>query len=192
MTLRLFGTPKSHFTRIVRIVGHELDLPFEVVDIGNVGAAETFGGNPLMQVPALADGPRSIWGTSNICRYLVGLADVDPLHVCTQDWSAVNLAYVIQGVMSAEVQLILAERSGLEAKGPRFDKIRSTIERGLAFVDGEIEVTAQFSYVHACAISMWDHLLLYENAMPSDSDALNAVARGFGERPSVVATRPPR
>ncbi len=190
MTLRLFGTPRSHFTRIVRIVGLELGVPLESVDVGNVGRAEAFGGNPLMKVPALVDGAISIWGSANICRYLVQKAGRDPLRVCALDWAQTDLVYVIEGVMSAGVQLILAARAGLEPQGGPFDKVRATIVAGLGFIDQHLVAGSALDYTHVCAVAMWDHLLLYELASVEQGPAVDAIARRFAERPSIAGTRP--
>jgi len=62
------GTPRSHFTRIVRIVAHELGIACTMNDIGNVGETRAFGGHPLMEVPVLEDGDAQVFGTDHICR----------------------------------------------------------------------------------------------------------------------------
>jgi glutathione S-transferase len=186
----LYGTPRSHFTRIVRILCHELELEFRWCDVGNVGDTEAFGGNPLMQVPVLVDGERTVFGSHEICRYLVERQRADPLGVEAADWSARNLIGVIHGVMDADVRLVLAERCGMETTGAVFDKARETIRRGLAWIDERIDEQVGLAYPAVCAVAMWDHLLLYENADGAEAPRLDRLARRLGERESVARTRP--
>lgn len=186
----LHGTPRSHFTRVVRITAHELGLELEWVDVGNVATAEAFADNPLMQVPVLVDGDRTVWDSHDICRYLVEREDADPLGMESLDWSRRNLVSVIRGVMSAEVRLILAERSGMSTTGPMFDKARETIRRGLRWIDARIEGEVGLSYPAVCAVAMWDHLLLYDNAERGEAPRIDAVAMRLGAHDSVARTRP--
>lgn len=190
MRLQLHGTSRSHFTRIVRILCHELWLDVELVDAGNVGVSQAFGGNPLMQVPVLVDGERAIWETSNICRYLVERQGSDPLGVERLDWPRRNLVSVIHGVMSAEVRLVLAERCGMDASVGVFAKARETLRSGLAWIDERIEEEG-LTYPAVCAVAMWDHLLLFRNAERGAAPRLERIVERLGEHASVVNTRPP-
>ena len=191
MSLVLYGTPRSHFTRIVRILGHELGLEYQWIDVGNIGTAEAFGGNPLMAVPVLADGDRTIWNSHDICRYLVEREQADPLGVETLDWMGRRFLTVIHGVMNAEVRLILAERSGLETRGVVvFDKTRETIRQGLGWLDANVETYRGLTYPAVCVTAMWDHLLFYDNASRVDAPAICSVVDALQERKSVIDTRP--
>lgn len=190
MPLQLYGTPRSHFTRVVRVTCHELRLDFEWVDVGNVGVSETFGGSPLMQVPVLVDGDRTVWDSHNICRYLVERQGADPLGMESLDWAGRNLVSVIQGVMSAEVRIILAERCGMSSTGGVFDKVRETMRRGLAWIDERIEGHAGLTYPTMCAVVMWEHLLFYRNAEPGQAPRLERVVEQLGAHDSLVRTRP--
>ncbi len=190
MHIRLHGTPRSHFTRVVRILCHELGLEVEEVDIGNAGTSEAFGGNPLMQVPVLVDGERAVWSSHDICRYLVERQGADPLGIESLDWQRRNLVSVIHGVMSAEVRLILAERCGMDTTGGVFDKARETLRRGLAWIDERIEGEVGLTYPAVCAVAMWDHLLFYGNAERAEAPRLARVVERLGEHASVVNTRP--
>lgn len=191
MRPKLYGTPRSHFTRIVRIACHELGLDVEWIDVGNVGTAQPFGGNPLMQVPVLVDGERTVWDSHNICRYLVERQGADPLGIESLDWAGRNLVSVIHGVMSAEVRLILAERCGMDTTGGVFDKARETIRAGLGWIDERIEGEAGLTYPAVCTVAMWDHLLLYGNAARGDAPRIERVVERLGEHASVARTRPP-
>lgn len=194
MTVEIHGTLRSHFTRIVRILCLELGLEHRLHDVGNVAEAAPFGGNPLMTVPVLVDGDRTIWDTRDICRYLVETRGRDPLGVERLDWGARNLVAVIHGVMSAEVRLILAERCGMAVSGPVFDKSREAIRRGLAWLEEHVvddNHDDALTYPAVWAIAMWDHLLLYGNVERREAPRVDRWVARFGDRPSVASTRPP-
>lgn len=176
---------------MVRILCHELSLEFDFVDVGNVATVQTFGGNPLMQVPVLVDGERTVWDSPNICRYLVEREGSDPLGIESLDWADRNMIAVIHGVMSAEVRLILGERTGMDLSGGMFEKARETLRRGLAWIDERIEGQVELGYASVCAVSMWDHLLLFGNAERSEAPRLDRFAQRLGERSSIAQTRPP-
>jgi glutathione S-transferase len=55
VSLALFGTPLSHFTRKVRIVLHEFAIPFEFQPVESLLTEEAggYGFNPLMRIPTL-------------------------------------------------------------------------------------------------------------------------------------------
>lgn len=189
MSLTLYGTPRSHFTRIVRICCLELSLEVQWIDVGNVGDTHPFGGNPLMQVPVLVDGDRTVWDSHNICLYLVERQGADPLGVATLDWSDRNRVAVIHGVMSAEVRLILAARAGMSLTGIFFDKARQTIRDGLAWLETHLGEPTRLTYPAVCAVAMWDHLLLYRNATPEDAPRLDQLLRPLATHPSLAQTR---
>jgi glutathione S-transferase len=66
--MKLHGTPLSHFTRKIRILLDELDVPFEMVWAPGVLADGTaaFGDNPLMRVPTLVDGAVTVIDSEHI------------------------------------------------------------------------------------------------------------------------------
>ena len=192
MTLKLYGTPRSHFTRVVRMQCAELGLDHEWVDVGNVGDATPFGGNPLMRVPVLVDGELSLWEADAICRYLVEREGRDPLGVGKLSWADENLVGVVRGMMSAEVQLVLAARSGLEPVGRFFDKARRTIEQGMKWLETRLPVGDELSYPGVWMIAMWDHVQLYEllPTAPQLAPNTQAFVARFREHPSVAPSRP--
>jgi len=75
--MKLYFTPRSHFSRKVRILLHAWKLEVELIDVGNVGATSShaFGPNPLMKVPTLLDGGPSIFDSDHIAQYLYDLVE---------------------------------------------------------------------------------------------------------------------
>lgn len=192
MTPDLYGTPRSHFTRIVRILCLELDLEVREIDVGNVGGAELFAGNPLMAVPVLVDAQNTIFDSHDICRYLVQRQGRDPLGVDGLDWAGHNMITVIRGVMTAEVRLILAARCGMDTTVGVFVKAREVLRSGLAWIDARIEEPVGLTYAGVCTVAMWDHLVLYELAEPNDAPSIARLATRLDDFASVAQTKPVR
>ncbi|TDR20362.1 glutathione S-transferase family protein [Marinicella litoralis] len=165
--MKLYYTPKSHFARKNRILIDALSLEVELVDAGNVADStpEIFANNPLMKVPTLVDGHQVIYESDHIAAYLVRKFDpTDSYQVLTNDVNQLNLRAVMNGVMTAEVELIMAERSGINTQHlKRFDKLRATVTQGMNWLENQADLFPQQpSYAGFHLICLWDHLLLYQ------------------------------
>jgi glutathione S-transferase len=180
-SLQLLGTPLSHFTRKVRIVLAELGVEFEFVRAPGVLAPATasYGGNPLLRVPALVDGDVTLIDSDHIARYLV------------RDLTRLAL---VNGIMANEVVLILARRGGLtDIEGVAyFRKLTAAIDNALAQLDQDIDVDAPgLDYGDIATICMWQHIDHYQLRPDLDRHVRIAarVAR-FRDRASVASTTP--
>ena len=165
--MKLIYTPRSHFARKVRILLAALRLDVELIDAGNAADSDPalFGPNPLMKVPTLVDGERVVFESDHIAGYLARKHDpADRFDVLTVDADALNARAVMNGVMAAEAELILAERTGIDTHAHRrFDKMRQSIRHGLSWLDANHAVFPQEpSYLTFHMIAMWDHLAFYE------------------------------
>jgi glutathione S-transferase len=194
--LQLHGTPLSHFTRKVRILLAELGVDYEQVWVPGVLAATpaTFANNPLMRVPALVDGPITLFESDHIARYLVGKYDAsDWFGVRSDETDALNRLAVANGIMSNEVVLILAKRGGLDDIDGvvYFRKLLAAIEAGLAWLDTNIAMQAPMAYADIALVCMWQHVQHYK--LVSDVERFTRIAarvQQFADRPSIVATAP--
>lgn len=194
---QLYGTPLSHFTRKVRVLLAELDVPFEFVRTPGVlappGAA--YGHNPLARVPTLVDGQVTVIDSDNIARYLVAKFDpADRLAVRSERVDDLNRLAVINGLMGNEVVLILAERGGVENVDDivYFRKLRAAIDAGLTWLDDETQRTdAMLDYPDVASICLWDHLTHYGlGADPARYPRLAQRVALFRDRPSMALTAP--
>lgn len=194
---QLHGTPLSHFTRKIRILLHELDVPFDFVRTPDLLAAstETYGANPLMRVPSLVDGDAMLIESDHIARYLVERHDpADRFAVLAPRVPAMNRLAVLNGIMAHEVTLILARRGGLEdLEGVAyFRKLVRSISSGLAWLDRELDPDAPgFDYADIVTICMWDHITHYRLVPGLEGHArIAARCARFADRPSVALTTP--
>lgn len=195
--MKLYGTPLSHFTRKVRILLDQYGQAYDFVDVGNVGDSDTgrFGGNPLMSVPVLKDGDVTLIESDDIARYLVDKLDPqDRFRVLTNDAKHLTARAVLNGIMAAEVRLILAERSGLQTAGaPYFDKARSVIQTGLDWLDSKADLfdPDDPGYLDFHLVSAWDHLAYYETA-DLNQTRLTEIAGAVSAHEQIAATAPDR
>lgn len=197
MTLQLHGTPLSHFTRKIRILLHELGVPFDFVRTPNLleSSADAYGANPLMRIPTLVDAGTMLIESDHIARYLVEKHDpVDRFSVRVPGVAAMNRLAVLNGIMAHEVTLILARRGGLEElEGiAYFRKLLRSISSGLAWLDREIDPAADgFDYVDIATICMWDHVSHYQLVPRLDGyPRIAARATRFADRDAVARTAP--
>ena len=165
--MKLYYTPKSHYARKVRTLIDALDLPVKLVDLKDVTgqSAQLFADNPMMKVPTLTDGEVTVFESDHIAQYLVKRFDTgDRFQVLTTDPQQLNFRAVMNGVMAAEVEVILAERTGLDTQGvKRFDKHREVVNQGMAWLESNAGLLAeQPTYNGFHLVSLWEHLVLYE------------------------------
>src|SRR5450432_2560908 len=155
--LKLYGTPLSHFTRKLRILLAELDVPFEFERVpGVLGTSPSaYGNNPLMRVPTLVHGAHTLIESDHIARYLVGLYDPDDrFSVRSEHVRDLNPLAVANGIMDNEVVLILAKRGGgiddLDAVS-YFRKLTTSNHSGLAWLDANVDDDPSLDYADIAA-----------------------------------------
>lgn len=195
--LTLLGTPLSHFTRKVRILLHELAIPFDFELVRNLLEADAarYGQNPLMRVPTLIAGDLWLIESDHIARHIVSTrAPHDPLNVLTPTTAELNQLAVMNGIMAHEVTIILAARGGLTdvMSHTYFQKLAQAITSGLSWLDQELDSEREsFHYVDVVTICMWEHLNHYEivPGLQGFQRIAERVAR-FSTRDSVARTTP--
>jgi len=137
----LYLTPLSHFSRKCRIVLREIGLACEESYVPNLLSADPadFGGNPILRVPVLRDGPHWVIESDQIVRYLLESYDHgrDRFAFFSMSTAQRNALSIVSAVMGAEVELILSKRSGLaeHAGGIYFSRYREVIVHGLAWLE---------------------------------------------------------
>jgi glutathione S-transferase len=196
-TLRLYGTPLSHFTRKVRILVAEIGVPVEFVRVTSIlgTSTNTYGDNPLMRVPALVLDGESIIDSDHIARFLVAKFDPkDRFGVRSERVHDLNRLAVANGIMGHEVTIILAKRGGFSETDQvsYFRKLQASIDSGLGWLDRNVDVDdPAFTYADIATICMWQHVVHYQSAEGLERwTRLAARVARFADRPSVASTTP--
>ncbi|MEQ1439058.1 glutathione S-transferase N-terminal domain-containing protein [Fontimonas sp. SYSU GA230001] len=201
--LRLIGRSSSHYTRIVRMLAHELDLPLElevVHDLTRLDAAH-YGGNPALRVPVLRVGGSALWGTEHICRHLVERAGRigDPRIVLTEqlrDERLRNAQELVWHAMAAQVQLRVGLAvNQLPADNPFFVKIRTGLAAALAWLDarlddalGRLPTPRDVSLLEVSLYCLIEHLAFLPTVALDPYPRLRGFARDYGVRDSARRT----
>jgi glutathione S-transferase len=193
-------TPQSHFSRKVRIVLQELGLPCELAHVPDLLSDDPakFGGNPILRVPVLQDGPTWVIESDAIVRYLLETYDAgrDRFSFFGMNVPQRNALSIVSAIMGAEVELLLSRRSGLVAEhaGTYFRRHREVIGRGLAWLEANgprFWPEPELSYLDIALLCMWDHLRynkLGDESVPCPwTEARTAK---YASRPSVAGTSP--
>jgi glutathione S-transferase len=196
----LYLTPLSHFSRKVRIVLRELDLACDESYVPNLLSADPadFGGNPILRVPVLRDGPHWVVESDQIVRYVLEAYDrgSDRFAYFSMGAAQRNALSIVSAIMGAEVELLLSRRSGLvdHAGALYFRRYREVIEHGLAWLERDgagIWPEMEFSYLDIALLCMWDHIRY--NGLLDDAGRypwIDARTSRHAARPSVAATAP--
>lgn len=191
--MKLYYTPRSHFSRKVRLLLDGWGATVEQIDVGNVGDTTAFADNPLMKVPVLLDGTTQVLDSDHIAAYLVRTIDPDDrFDVTSHDVGTLNARAVMNGIMAAEVELILAQRSGIDTAGlPRFNKLQDTLQTGLRWLEDRADVFPPSpSYLGFHLVALWDHLDLYGGRPASELPELQARVRTLSALPNVRRSAP--
>jgi glutathione S-transferase len=145
-TCRIIGRSSSHFTRVVRVFAHELEIAhtFEPVFDLQTLDVDNYAGNPALKIPILVDESGPLFGAENVCRELTRHSAIDRSLVLlrgdVQDRLVANAEELTLHVMSSGVSLIMAK---LDNPGTEPTKPRHSIEACLDYLDREIDAVLQ-------------------------------------------------
>jgi glutathione S-transferase len=202
-SLRLTGRSSSHFTRVVRMVAHELGVPLELDVVHDLMSHDvaTFHGNPALKIPTLHVGSSLLFGTENICRKLVEHAGRvgDPRVVLAEhvtDDLARSAQELTWHAMAAQVQLRVGiELAKLPADNVFFTKASAGLVGALAWLDQNAdEVLARLPQPRAVSVlevtlfCLLEHLTFRPTIALDSFPVLRAFAAAFAERESARRT----
>lgn len=202
-SLRLTGRSSSHFTRVARMLAHELGVAIEldvVIDLASLDPT-MYGGNPALKIPTLRVDGGVLFGTDNICRKLAEVAgrDADPRVVLTHHVTAdvVRSAQeLVWHAMAAQVQLVVGLHvSKLPSESVLFAKGMAGLRGSLAWLDEHLDdVLAKLpaprdvSVFELTLFCLVEHLGFRPTLALDPFPRLRAFAAGFGARESAQRT----
>lgn len=202
MTLRLYGSAASPYTRKVRVLLGEAGQTESVVFVPAAGTlfdpgTMPIGHNPLGRVPTLErdDGP-AIHDSRVICRYLDDLYGARLYPAPPALWSVLTLEATAEGVLDTAVAMVYERRlrdpaqvseALLDAWWARITRTLSAIEgRWMAHLAGRLDM-GQVAVGVALSYLDFRH---GTREWREDHPALAAWHAGFADRPSMRATSP--
>lgn len=197
--MELLGRQSSHYTRVVRMLAHELalDLPLHPIhDLMSLDPA-SYGGNPALKLPTLRFGDGQVFGTLNICRALAAHADrTQDVYWPEQAGRALlmNAHELLAHAMAAQVEVVLHEAVMRRPPDAASGKRRASLLACLGWLDQHLDAVLPqvrqkpLSWFELCLFALLAHIP-FRN--PLDITGLHALAefeRGFSARPSAQAT----
>ena len=201
MSLQIVGRRGSHFTRMVRIVAHELGVDYELVPIYDMKQldAEAYADNPALKLPILRRGNVSLFGALNICRALAEAAGATTQVAWPEDRSealARNAQELVWHGMSAQVQLIVGTVLGkLPADNIFFVKTRTGLEGSLRWLDTNLAALhvdrgaqRRISIFDVSLFCLIEHVRWRETVAIDGCERLIAWAGDYSARPSARDT----
>ncbi len=142
--MQIIGSQTSPFVRMVRTTCEELNQPYELLETGffvNMSKdanALVNANNPLMKVPVLHDGDKSIIDSRIIINYLINKSgdNANADFSTTINDEQQNLITVILGVADAAVlRFIFGKTTDLDPDKGYLKRSFTRIETGLAYLN---------------------------------------------------------
>ena len=135
--VRVFGRSSSVFTRCLRLVAHELGVPYELVVAADLQSQDPadYGGNPALKLPALHTESGVWFGALNGCRELARRAHCERDLVWPEelvDQLTANAQELVLQGMSTEVTLIMDR---LSDEGRLATKAHFSLTNSLTWLD---------------------------------------------------------
>ena len=202
--MRLYHSPASPFVRKVLVCAHELGLAERIenlpsaahpIDTDRTIAAD----NPLGQVPTFyADDGRTLFDSRVICEYLDALAGGGRMFPAGDaHWTALVRQSAGDGLLDAallaryDAVVRPAEFRWEPWTGGQMNKIARTLDYMEAEADALAGTVDIGTITYGCALGYLDFRFADLGWRPT-RPRLAAWFAAFGERPSMVATRPPQ
>ncbi|MEZ4371478.1 MAG: glutathione S-transferase family protein [Polyangiaceae bacterium] len=205
--MELIGRSSSHYTRVVRMLAHELEIPVAlspVFDLTQVDA-DCYGDNPTLKIPMLRESVEGepLFGTVNICRRLAeraGERDGAPPKIIWPETLTTHLSRnaseLVWHAMAAQVQLVFGTGIGrLDADNIFFLKGKRGFEGSLAWLerhlDRVLEELPHDRVTSLCEVALFcvlDHIQWRRTLPLDDCPRLRAFAQEFAKRESARAS----
>lgn len=198
---RIAGRSSSHFTRVVRIVAHELGVEyrFQVVRDLLVQSSDDYLGNPALRIPVLETEDGSWFGALNICRELSRRSPAPGAIVWPEQLEerlAANAQELVLQGMSTEVGLIMRRLASPGEPDRYQEKNQRSLVDSLAWIDAHLPqalatlpASRRLSFLEVTTFCFVMHLEFRQIVDTSSYRALQSFCRGFGERPSARETQ---
>lgn len=197
--LELIGRRSSHYTRVVRILALELDLPLRLSPIMELMSrdAAVFAGNPALKLPILRVDGESVFGTGNICRVLARLAGAEHRVFWPEQADSpllLNAHELLAHAMAAQVEVVMHEIVAKRPPDVVSLKRREGLVASLAWLDRHLDaILAALPDDRLRCFDITLHCLLEHIPFRNPIDlggypALTAFSQDFAQRASAQAT----
>ena len=198
--LEIIGRQGSHYTRMARLLAHELGVDYTLQPIYELLSEDpaVFGGNPALKLPALRQGDTVIWGSQNVCRALARSVPGGESRVFwAEDARSVllmNAHEIVAHTMAVQVEVVFHEIVSKRATDTASHKRRASLENCLAWLDANlpaIRAELPSDRIRLFELALYSVLEHFGFRNPMDLSAapqLTGFVAEFGQRASAQAT----
>ncbi|MFT3693392.1 MAG: glutathione S-transferase family protein [Kofleriaceae bacterium] len=189
--MKLYGTTTSPYMRRVRVIAEELGVSLEIVNTATeAGLAELKTVSPIWKVPVAVVGETPIFDSHAIIDHLTATHG----SWGTKTANTANQVHAIDGALESVMQCFYLKRDGVkEVAGSVFEKRQlgraAAVFSWLAPQLHEGSFSGGFGIAELALVSVLDWME-FRDAYPVASTGCQAVRERWGERPSLVKTRP--
>jgi glutathione S-transferase len=192
MSYTIIGSAPSPYVRKIRMLLEGKEFTFKELDIyGPAGAAELHRVTPIHLIPVLLDGERKIYDSRVIFNYLNMIHRFENF-----DWDDENLLSIIDGGISAAVNLLLMKRSGLPVEAPSMfvdrqkERVESVLDYMTEFAKGEGLV--KWNFLSISLYSFLDWAVFRGLFTLEKRPELQKFLEAHAQRPAVLNTQIPK
>jgi glutathione S-transferase len=195
--MKLYGTTTSPFARRVRVIAIEIGEPIELVDTApDAGQAALREVTPIRKVPVAVLDSRTLFDSRVIIDWLTTTRGWGQVLPPRDRWREQNLLNAIDDALESVIQVFYLKRDGVAIEGTPYEKRQ--IERadaifawlGTQLGARERAFDGGFGLPEISLLSTLDWME-FRKTYPTERVGWAAgIREAFGERPSMVATRP--
>lgn len=158
VSMKLYYSPTSPYSRKVRLLAMHHGLDVEIVMTNPLeNDPAFFEVNPLAKVPALVKEGRAIFDSPVIAEYLLKDAGAD--RSSDAYLKQLELQALLDGITDAAVATVMERRrEDAEQSAMWLARWDSSIDRGLAVLEGEIEALSEWNLASMAAACTLDYL----------------------------------
>ncbi len=199
-TPELFGRHTSHYTRLVLIVAHELDVEYTftpILDLMSRDAAQ-YGTHPGLRMPTLRVDDEYVFGATNICALMASSASAQsaliPLHRSGNTF-LMNFDEILMQAMATQVTLVIANQvAKVDSRNALVDKSIAGLVGMLGWLDTNlVDYLARLpdrsvAVAEVALFCLLEHVKYRKTAATEIYENLHRFCEAFSMRPSAQST----
>lgn len=199
-TLEIVGRRSSHYTRLVRLLAHELGVPYALRPIHDLLSEDpaVYAGHPALKLPAARLGETTVWGSLNACRLVAAAANDGETRVFWPEQARsarlMNAHEVLAHVMAAQVEVVFHEIVSRRPPDATSRKRRASLMLCLQWLNRHLDEiraelpTGRIALFDLGLYALLEHLPFRNPIDLSPMPHLVEFVAVFGERASAQAT----
>lgn len=200
VAIDIIGRQSSHYTRLVRLLAHELGIDYVLRPIFDLMSEDpaAYAGNPALKLPALRIGDTVVWGSQNACRMLARRAPGGTARVFWPEDArsplSMNAHELVAHAMAAQVEVVFHEIVSKRPPDAASRKRRASLLNCLIWLDGHLDEirgelpSGKIALFELSLFCLLEHLPFRNPIDLSRMPRLTAFAAMFAARPSAQAT----